>query len=93
MCKKAKKINSKTNKYIYINLILIIIIIIIIIIWESFPARVLCPGGVCVAGSRGLLKFSQPGRYWQAWQILASLENTGSGAGGRAVLGDIFLKE
>ena len=39
---------------------------------------------VCVpgAGSRSLLKLSQPGRNWQAWKILASLENTGSGTGG-----------
>ena len=42
-----------------------------------FPA-----GGVCWEGLVGLLKLSQPGRYWQAWKILASLENTGSGTGG-----------
>lgn len=45
-----------------------------------------CVVGVCVSGgSRGLLKLSQLGSYWQAWKILASLENTGSGVGGGAV--------
>ena len=39
-----------------------------------------------MAGSRGLLKLSQVGKYWQAWKILASLENTGSGTGGYVFL-------
>ena len=63
----------------------------------TFPARVLCvPGGVCVAGSRGLLKLSQPGRSWQAWKILASLV---PGAGGyvferiTAVSGALYFVE
>ena len=65
---------------IYINLILIIIIITFIILCESFPARVVCVSGLCVSGgSRGLLKLSQPGKYWQAWKILG------------AVLGDMFF--
>ena len=34
---------------------------------------VVCPGGGRVAGSKGLLKFSQPGRYWQAWKILGAV--------------------
>ena len=37
-------------------------------------------------GSRSLLKLSQPGSYWQAWKILASLENTGGGTGGYSLL-------
>ena len=55
-----------------------------------------CPCVVCVLvlacswWTGRLLKLSQPGSYWQAWKILASLENTGSGVGGRAVLGDIL---
>ena len=37
-----------------------------------------CSWWACVpGGSMGLLKLSQPGRNWQAWKILASLENTG----------------
>ena len=44
---------------------------------------------VCVfpVGSSGLLKLSQPGKYWQAWYLLES------GVGGGAVLGDMFLRE
>ena len=54
MCKKIKEeVTKKKNKYIYHHLILIIIIITIIILWESFPARVVCPGGgVCVPGRK-----------------------------------------
>ena len=76
--------------------------------WESFPARVVCVlSGWCVpGGSKGLLKLSQPGKYWQAWQILASLVFTGklagdgsgvsgrrSGVEGGAVLGVILAGE
>ena len=47
------------------------------------PVLCVCPAGVCSAGSRSLLKLSQPGscwqvgRNWQAWKILASLVFTG----------------
>ena len=47
--KKKQRIVNKIN--IYINLILIIIIIITIILWEPFPARVVCPAGVCPCGA------------------------------------------
>ena len=43
----------------------------------SCPCCVCPGGGVCWEGLVGLLKLSQPGKYWQAWKILASLENTG----------------
>ena len=46
----------------------------------------MCPAGVCMAGIGSLLKLSQPGRNWQAWKILASLENTGGGTGGYSLL-------
>ena len=84
MCKKAKKINSKRIN-IYINLILIIIIITIIILWESFPARVVGPAGVC-AGSRGLLKRSQPGSYWnvgKCWKRCRRRSGVGGYSAGR----------
>ena len=61
------------NKYIN-HLIIKTIIIIIILILGTFPACVVCVSlVVCVlAGSRGLLKLSQPGRNWQAgkyWMV------------------------
>ena len=91
--------STKNKINIYINLILIIIIITIIILWESFPARVCCPGaGVCVSGGEQELV-----KTFTAWKILASLENTGSGTGGcsllritavsGAVQGDILILE
>ena len=86
--------DHKKRINIYIHLILIIIIIIIIILGIFSCLCVVCVVGVCVpGGSRSLLKLSQPGRNWQAWKILASLANTGSGVGGGAVLGVILFRE
>ena len=51
---------------------------------------------VSLAGSGGLLKLSQAGKYWQAWKILASLV---PGAGGyvferiTAVSGALYFVE
>ena len=57
----------------------------------------MCPGaGVCPAGSRGLLKLSQPGRNWQAvpeaeryWGLCFS-ENIGRTA--EAILDSSYIK-
>ena len=81
MCKKAKKINSKKNKYIYPsytnhyyynnNHYTMGIF--------SCPCCVCCPAGVC-GGEQELVK------TFTSWKILASLENTGSGTGGYVFL-------
>ena len=94
-------VSNKKQINIYINLILIIIIITIITkrhkcLWPSIFDTwyygnlflpVLCVLSACVAGSRSLLKLSQPGSYWEpgsCWQVGRSWEwyRRRSGAGG-----------
>ena len=86
-------VSTKKRINIYINLIIKTIIITILILWESFPARVCVLVLVCVfpAGSRGLLKLSQPGRCWKpgkCWQAGRSWERCRrrSGVGGSSLL-------